>query len=526
MSGPLHVTQFIIIDDDEDQASLFERALRKGNYQSPQNGQSAAIRKFDNPTEAITELPTEGPVVVICDYNLSESTGLDWLPHLVKEGLGPVIMASSQGDERIASEAFKAGASDYLVKMDVFQDPSILHQAIREGLLQYKLERSNHDLSRKLKNANIALQSKNERLRELTETAHRFVEDVAHEFRTPLTVIKEFASLIKDGLGGEVTGRQVEFLGHIETSVTNLANLVDDFLDTSKLRAKLMRVDRREHAVEDLFCSVRAVLSTRAASKSIRFSEYIQPGLPPVFCDREKAGRVIINLAINAFKFSEDSGEVELWARKHSDGGVEIGVTDHGPGITEDDLAKLGNRLTQTGAGQRCSVKGFGLGLNIAMDLVRVNLGRMNVSSRYGQGSTFAFTLPRSDRADILDHYFDTVAQQSPELSLTTLQATPIDQNVDIEKARQFLASNCQSFDLLLPDSDGRSVVLVGPTNEPDSWVRSLQKHIEQSRSQMKIDSFGVDMNIRWVGTWSTPQSRSAIVTSVTQLLQGVRNCA
>lgn len=84
--------------------------------------------------------------------------------------------------------------------------------------------------------ANKELQKKNEKLTELTETAHRFVDNVAHDFRTPLTVIKEFSSIIADGLGGPVTEQQAEYLNFITTATRDLAQMVDDFLTAASSR--------------------------------------------------------------------------------------------------------------------------------------------------------------------------------------------------------------------------------------------------------------------------------------------------
>ena len=122
MSECHQAVQIIIIDDDQEQAQLLQRAMHSYDRQAKQNGERE-IHIYTDPAEAIADLPAEGPAVILCDFQLAESTGLDWLPHLVRAGIGPVILMSSQGDERIASEAFRAGASDYLVKMDIFTTP-------------------------------------------------------------------------------------------------------------------------------------------------------------------------------------------------------------------------------------------------------------------------------------------------------------------------------------------------------------------------------------------------------------------
>jgi len=295
-----NLVQVILIDDDPDHLDLIELALI---------GKSDSIDDFNvvtflDPAEALTHLPAQGPAIIICDYSMPGSSGLDWLPDFLRQNIGPMILLTGQGDERIAAQAFRAGASDYLVKSVVIENPEILHQSIWQALRRYSLKQRNEELSRQLKIANGELEQQNTALTELTETAHRFVNDVAHEFRTPLTVIKEFASIMADGLGGEITEKQTEFLGHIIASSRDLAHLIDDFLDSSKLKARSLRVDRQRHSVTDILDAVRPMLRCRAASRRIQITEDIDPECLEVFADAEKAGRVLINLTVNAIKFA------------------------------------------------------------------------------------------------------------------------------------------------------------------------------------------------------------------------------
>ena len=508
--------QIVIIDDDADQADMLKRALLKKDAAESAVGPIRGVVIYHDPAQAVAALESEGPALIFCDYQLGDSTGIDWLPYLLRAGVGPVILMTSQGDERVASKAFRAGASDYLIKMDIFQTPQTLHSSIRNATLHYKLEQSNRELAKELKAANHSLQQKNQRLRDMTDTAHRFVEDVAHEFRTPLTVIKEFASILSDGIGGEVTEKQSEFLGHIESGARNLAQMVDDFLDTSKLRANLLRVDRTAHALQDIYNAVEPILQSRAKTKQVTLAQAFDPGLPAVFCDKDMIGRVLINLIVNAIKFSPEGSRIDLWARLADDGGVEVGVTDQGPGLSEDDQAILGNRLTQTDSGRNSGVKGFGLGLSIARDLITANLGRMHVHSELGKGSTFSFGLPSEDPDLILGRYVKTLTDQDTNayVSLIHVTADP-GKPFDAERVRRFLACHSQSLDLALAPPDGQAVLLLGPTTEPDKWVAVLKQCIEENHARMKTDNVPLDLRITCKDTWKLPEEQDALVDCV-----------
>lgn len=522
MAEVCRTTHVVIIDDDEEHIHLLRRALKQSNPGSAIS-YPRMVKSYTDPAEALADLPAEGPVVILCDYRMPGADGLDWLPDLVRANLGPVILMTAQGDEQVATLAFRAGATDYLVKGEIFQNPKQLHLAIRDALRRYKLEQRSRELARDLKLANAALEQKNQRLGELTETAHRFVDDVAHEFRTPLTVIKEFASIIRDGLGGPVTEKQTGFLDYIDAAVRDLAQMVDDFLDTSKLRAKALRVDRRPNQVADIIEAVRPAIATYAQSKRITLDEQIEPNLPLVFCDLEKAGRVIVNLVINAIKFSPEGGTVRLWARSADHGDVSIGVTDHGPGMTPEELAAVGERFEQNGDPQRSTAKGFGLGLSIARDLVRLNLGSMNITSAPGNGSTFSFSLPCWEPTSVLRLYIDTIAAGNDADSLTVLQVIPDNDPNAIEKTRQFLSSNCQSMDLVMPAVDRRSVLMVGPTSEPHKWIQRLESVCQHNRDN---GSPTMKFQAHWIGTWAVPEMKNAVLEIVTDRLLGVRACA
>ncbi len=216
----------------------------------------------------------------------------------------PIIVLTGLMDKQLALEAVDCGAQDYIGKDDV--TPNVLSRSIR-----YALARQN--LLLEVKTTNNLLAEKNARLAQLCDTAQQFVENVSHEFRTPLTVIREFTSIIRDGLDGPVTAKQAEHLNKVLHRTDDLALMVDDMLDASKLGAGLLGVWRKKCQAGDLIENVAGLLRSRAASKRIKLSTEITPDLPLVFCDEEKARRVIMNLAVNAIKFAAESGNVEIW---------------------------------------------------------------------------------------------------------------------------------------------------------------------------------------------------------------------
>lgn len=432
----------------------------------------------------------------------------------------PLLTAT--GDERVAAQAFRSGVSDYLLKTDVMPDPSRLRQAIADAVRPYKMDQRNRTAARELKLANLNLEDCNQRLREMTDTAHRFVDNVAHEFRTPLTVIHEFASIMRDGLGGAITPDQMQYLNCIQNGVRDLSTLVDDFLDTSKLKARTLRVDRREAKVDELFERVRSTVESRANAKSITVSFEAEPCLPLLLFDIEKAGRVLLNLVVNAVKFSPQGSRIEIGASATASGDVSVWVRDHGTGISEEDLPKLCERFQQCAGASRDSGKGFGLGLSIARDLAWVNLGTIPIQGVLGEGSTLSFTLPVSDAEHVLYSYAMRVTEAEVLSQVSAMRINSVHPGATAEMLRSALSSSCKSLDLMLSSHDGGSLIAIGPSEEPDRWVARLSEawsvHGPESmrKAPLKID---------WVGSWPVQQlAQNAVPLILSHLIQERRS--
>ncbi|MFM1822835.1 MAG: hypothetical protein RI967_1101 [Planctomycetota bacterium] len=325
---------------------------------------------------------------------------------------------------------------------------------------------------------NELLARQNRRLEEMTERAHRFVDDVSHEFRTPLTVIKEYTSVIADELGGPVSEMQRDWLQVIDVATVDLNQMVEDFLDSSKLRAGRLRVDRRSVPVLPVFAAVQKLIARKAAARRIRVVQQVEPGLPPLFADEEKLRRVLMNLLTNAIKFSPEGGSVLIGARANGLGEVEFRVTDEGPGLAPADLKLLFERFRQLPNALSPSVKGFGLGLNIARQLVWLNLGTIAVESEPGKGASFAFTVPTMRMETVIDRYFERLSEREdqPE-TIALLRVTGGSQHPEeIEELRSLVVASTRPTDIVVEAADGRSIVLFGSTGSAEIWRERVER--------------------------------------------------
>jgi signal transduction histidine kinase len=316
-------------------------------------------------------------------------------------------------------------------------------------------------LEQRVMDRTAALEIQSQRLLELYRAAHEFVGNVSHEFRTPLTVIKAYAGSLKDELRDTNDPTVLEHLQAIENRVGDLTLMVDDLLDFNRIEAGILRVSRRVCRLEDVFESIWETLERRAAVFGIELAQRVDPDLPPIYCDMDKIGRVVLNLTVNALKFSERGTGVEVWARHEpQDGRLRIGVTDSGPGIAAADLKVIFQRFKQVGEQRASSTKGLGLGLHIAEELVHLNWGTIQVESQVGVGSTFSFTVPIADPEALLRGYLRSECFRRPpmHISLVLVKADAELQQVGSADVGDFLERQTRREDFLYKIA-------------PDSWL-------------------------------------------------------
>ncbi len=391
--------------------------------------------------------------VVLLNWDVAGTDCLQTLADLrdSRGELVPVIVIYDHHDEAVARRAYDDGAQDFLVKQSLTADglSRSMHYAVGR-------QRSLRQLDRQRR----LIEQENERLARLCETAHRFVDNVCHEFRTPLTVVREFASIVRDGLDGPVTQRQAEHLDRVIHRADDLALMVDDMLDSSKLEAGVLGVWRRRCRVSELVENARSLLQSRAESKRVKLTSHVGPDLPEVYCDVEKARRVVINLVVNAIKFTPEGGTVDIRAQLTSGRSeVAIAVSDSGPGICREDVDIIFERFRQLRTNACPSIKGFGLGLNIASELARLNLGTLRVESEPGQGSTFTFALPRYDHSILADRYItELVSDADARQQVSLIVARVLGRHESAKEAYvlvdEFLHRSVRASDLVIPRDD------------------------------------------------------------------------
>ncbi|NWG02842.1 MAG: hypothetical protein HXY44_08310 [Syntrophaceae bacterium] len=231
------------------------------------------------------------------------------------------------------------------------------------------------------------------KLKALDKMKSDFFSTVSHELRMPLISMREGANLLSEDLGGLGTEKQKRLLTILAEEGDRLIGLVNSLLDLSKMEAGMMTYDFQRASLEPLIEQSINEISPLAEAKRIVIEAKAEGRLPRIEMDIERILQVLRNLVGNAVKFTPEGGEVRVLARPVHQG-VEVSVTDTGPGIPRENLTIIFNKFEQASAVGLSRAKGTGLGLAIVKQIIKSHRGEVWVESKQGEGSRFIFVLP------------------------------------------------------------------------------------------------------------------------------------
>ncbi|MBX7233882.1 MAG: HAMP domain-containing histidine kinase [Caldilineales bacterium] len=222
-----------------------------------------------------------------------------------------------------------------------------------------------------------------------SELRRQMTADIAHDLRTPLSVILGYTEALSDG---KLKGAPAMY-GVMHDEAMHLQRLIDDLRTLSLADAGELSLALVKCAPQSLLDRVAAAHAVAAAEKNITLQVRADPTLPEVMVDPERMAQVLNNLVSNALRFTLSGGSVSL-AAEAAPGQVRLLVRDSGVGIAADDLPKVFERFYRGDRARSESEGESGLGLAIAKSLTEAQGGRISVASEVGQGTTFTITLP------------------------------------------------------------------------------------------------------------------------------------
>ncbi|MCC7202009.1 MAG: CHASE2 domain-containing protein [Nitrospirae bacterium] len=229
---------------------------------------------------------------------------------------------------------------------------------------------------------------------QIVQMKSEFISHVSHDLRTPLTVIKGYIDNLRDGITGELTERQKEYLNRISKNAERLSHLINDLLDTSRMESGRVKLKRGSLHLDHLINNVVEDLRPVAAAKNIAIRVNTQNEELEVKGDQEKLEQVVTNLLENAIKFTCPGGHVTINLQKDQRS-FTVSIRDTGVGIPPKEQSRVFDRFYRIEEhGCLTEEKGTGLGLYIAKTIVELHGGKIRVTSESGKGSEFSFTIP------------------------------------------------------------------------------------------------------------------------------------
>jgi two-component system OmpR family sensor kinase/two-component system sensor histidine kinase BaeS len=223
-----------------------------------------------------------------------------------------------------------------------------------------------------------------ERLQTNEEQRRNLLADVAHELRTPLSVIRGRVEGMADGLY-EPGGDDLALIG---AQTTVMARLLDDLQLLSNAEAGALRLHRERLEPGELVETAEAAHRAEATERGVALRTEVARDMPTLDVDRVRIGEVLANLVSNALHHTPAGGTVTIGAAR-DEAGVAFRVTDTGEGIPRGELAQVFDRFTRSPES-----RGSGLGLAIAKSLVQAHGGTISAESEPGRGTTIRFVLP------------------------------------------------------------------------------------------------------------------------------------
>ena len=409
--------KFLVVDDDEIDRMLVRRSLKKAGFGSE-------IVEVDDAEHALKAMQSTAFDFCFLDYLLPDSDGLSLLRSLREIGFeAPVVVLTGQGDEEIAVELMKAGASDYINKSTV--KPERLKQTVENALrlhraeklidtTQKDLRRTNELLRQKnevLEHQKQQIQEKNQKLIEAARIKSEFMATVSHELRTPMNSIVGFSQVLERATYGELNGKQGQIVDRILSNSQQLQALIDDLLDFSKIGAGNLRLQPAKLIIQKLVVEALEACRLSAAGKNIQLETEYKLRNPEIFGDSVRLKQILANLLTNAIKFT-DTGTIRVWIDERvtyevddnsnkTDSDIDefkwlvLGIQDTGIGIEKSRQSIIFDAFRQLDQSITRKRGGTGLGLAIVRSLTELMGGHINLESTPGEGSTFEVCLPR-----------------------------------------------------------------------------------------------------------------------------------
>ncbi len=349
-----------------------------------------------------------------------------------------------------ATEAMKPDQLEQLKASRNEAERKLLDGSDELSILMRSFDRMREEILDKIEE----IEEKNQSLQRMDRIKDQFLANTSHELRTPLNGIIGLTDSLIDGIAGPLSDVAIDNLSMIVQSGKRLANLVNDILDFSKMKNQDLQLQLRPVDIRSSVTLVLALSHSLVSRKSVRLVNQVPDDLPLVEADENRLEQILMNLIGNAIKFTHE-GEIKVSAAVIEtplsgdasiitdgeivtiEGGngkdlIRISITDTGIGIPKEKQTRIFESFEQADGSTAREYGGTGLGLSVTQKLVELHQGTIFLESSEGQGSTFHFTLPVIEGADLEIKDQASVSRESDQLHLLKVTQPNVD-NAELE---------------------------------------------------------------------------------------------
>lgn len=382
---------------------------------------------------------------------------------------GTVFGFPVTGGETVEIELVGGGKDRGVAEMRAVQiewEGDMAHLASLRDITERKaMEEKLRHTSQDLKRAVLELERSKEELEQSRQQQLRlkdqFISSISHELRSPLSAIHQFVTILLDGLAGDISPEQREYLEIVLRNLDQLRIMIDQLLDVTRAETGRLAVEPRPISLTTMIEDTVETLSKSAAAKGIFLSTDVPDTLPLVHADQDRIRQVLMNLVNNGIKFTPKNGTITVGVQAYEEDPnyLYFSVADTGCGIDAEEKERIFGYLYQAETTVAFSRKGLGLGLYICKELVSRHGGRIWVESEVGQGSTFFFTLPVFSLPALLAPTLTAKNLEKGFVALITIEFSSADRR-PLEKADERLLAGAldvvkgcilSNVDVLLP---------------------------------------------------------------------------
>lgn len=378
----------LVVDDEPDQVQSVKDLLRR-DYR---------VLGATRASEGMRIVDTEPVQVVMSDQRMPGMTGVEFLSHLRLSHPQTVrLLFTAFSDLQAVTDAINQGnVYRYITKPFRAEE---LREALRQAIDHYNLQAERNRLLEEVQEKNKQLEQFNRELREANELKRAFIKVASHELRTPLTIMLGMAELAREH--PEPAGPVRGWVDQIFHAGQRLRQRLDQMATLLQAEHFERPLERRELSVEDLVRGAADEVRSIVAQRNQALHLELPSSLGTVDVDADKLHDSLVQLLVNAIKFTPDGGTIRVDGVPEPEF-VEIRVSDTGQGIDAESLLRVFDPFfTRFDVSRHRSGtfeydrRGLGLGLPVVKAFVEMHGGRVTVDSDPGRGTTFRVQLPR-----------------------------------------------------------------------------------------------------------------------------------